>query len=242
MAMLDDAIYISNPVSGIVQRLTSIGTYASEFQLEGAHPDPRGLCVDEERRLYVVDGAAKSLAIFNKEGVRETYVTENLKDPRGVAATGGLVYVLDVDGIKIFDLKGAFSGAKAAGIFKDPRNIFYAEGQFYVADYGNGQAVILDKSTFTVKKTIKEPLVGPCDVSTDLQTREIYVADAAAGVVFHFNAEGDFVERIDPMTIKGFISPRAVRVRGSMIYVGDFERILGFKKGVLSIRPALKID
>ena len=242
MTMLDDAIYISNPVTGIVQRLTSIGTFASEFQLEGAHPDPRGLCVDEDRNLYVVDGAGTSLAIFNKEGVRVTYVTDNLKDPRAVAATGGLVYVLDVDGIKVFDQKGAFSGAKAAGLFKDPRSIFYAEGQFFVADYGNAQVLILDKSTMTVKKTIKEPLIGPCDVATDMQTREIYVADPAAGVVFHFNPEGDFVERIDPMTIKGFVSPRAVRVRGSMIYVGDFERILGFKKGVLSIRPALKID
>ena len=225
-----------------MQRLTSIGTYASEYQLEGAHPDPRGLTVDEDRRLYVVDGAAKTLAIFDKEGARELLITENLKDPRGVAATGGLVYVLDVDGIKVFDKKGAFSGVKAAGLFKDPRNIYFAEGLFYVADYGNGQVLILDKGTFAVKKTIKEPLVGPFDVSTDMQTHEIYVADPGAGVVFHFNADGDFVERLDPMTIKGFISPRAVRVRGSMVYVGDFERILGFKKGVLSIRPALKID
>jgi DNA-binding beta-propeller fold protein YncE len=242
MAIMEDAIYISNPVVGIVQRLTSIGTYSSEIGLEGAHADPRGVCVDEDKWLYVIDGSTKSLVIYNQEGVRQTVVSENLKDPRGVAATAGVVYVLDVDGIKVFDRKGAFSGAKAAGLFKDPKNIFSAHGMLYVADYGNGQVQILDKGDFAVRKVIKDPLVGPFDVSADLQTREIYVADPAAGVVFHFNDGGDFVERIDPMTIKGFISPRAVRVRGSMIYVGDYERILGFKKGVLAIRPALKID
>jgi hypothetical protein len=33
-----------------------------------------------------------------------------------------------------------------------------------------------------------------------------------------------------------------VLVLGDMVYVGDFDRILGFKKGVLTIRPSLRIN
>jgi hypothetical protein len=31
-------------------------------------------------------------------------------------------------------------------------------------------------------------------------------------------------------------------MHGDMLYVADYDRILGFKKGVLTIRPTLKID
>ncbi|MDH7515915.1 MAG: NHL repeat-containing protein [Bacteroidota bacterium] len=242
MAILDDALYISNPVIGIVQRLTSIGTYANEYRLEGENPCPRGLFIDEDRTLYVADGGAKNVRVFDREGKAVRTLSEEIRDPRGVACAGGSVYVLDADGIKVFDKKGAFVGHKAAGMFKDPKNISYANGSLYIADFGNARVQVLDARDFSVKRSITESLVSPWDAATDPATNEVYVADPGAGVVFHYSPDGTLIERIDPMTIKGFISPRCVRVRGPMIYVADFERILGFRKGVLTIRPALRIE
>ena len=242
MALLDDAIFISNPVIGIVQRLTSIGTYANEYNLPSGTFQPLGLCLENDRTMYIVDAGKNAVRVFNKEGHLERSLESELNDPRAVAAAGGHVYVLDAAGIKVFDRKGAFMGAKAAGVFKDPRNIYLSNGHLLVADFGNAQVQILDAGDFSVKKVIKENLVSPWDATVDASNGDIYVADPGAGVVFHYTADGGFVERIDPMTIKGFVSPRSVRVRGSMIYVGDFKRILGFRKGVLTIRPALRID
>ncbi|MBI5647061.1 MAG: NHL repeat-containing protein [Ignavibacteriae bacterium] len=242
MTMLDDAIFISNPLVGIVQRLTSIGKYANEYNTPGSPMLPLGLCVDDDRTLYVVDGNKKCVHVFNKDGVVAATLASELNDPRAVAVGPAGVYVLDAAGIKVYDKKGSFVAAKAAGLFKDPRNIFFNAGMLYVADFGNAQVQILDAGDMSVKRVIKENLVAPMDAAVDPSTGDVYVADPGAGVVFHYTTDGSFVERIDPITIKGFVSPRTVRIRGAMIYVGDFKRILGFRKGVLTIRPALRID
>ncbi len=241
MAILDDALFISNPVIGIVQRLTSIGAFTNEYQVEGPDASPRGIFVEPDRTLYIADAGSKSVKVMSREGHTLRTISAELRDPRAVTVAAGSVYILDVDGIKLYDKKGAFTGAKAAGLFKDPKNIYYSNGRLFVADFGNAKIQVLDAKDFSVKLEITENLVSPWDVATDPSNNDIYVADPGAGVVFHYDQSGNFIERLDPMTIKGFISPRSVRVRGSMIYVGDFERILAFRKGVLTIRPSLQI-
>jgi DNA-binding beta-propeller fold protein YncE len=155
-------------------------------------------------------------------------------------ADAATVYVLDKNGIACFDKQGGSKGVKATGLFKDPKGLYMEGNLLYVADFGNGQVQILEKGTFNVARVIKDQLVSPWGVCTDVGGH-VYVADPGAMAVFHYDGNGAFVERIDPITIKGFISPRAVLVRGETIYVGDFDRILGFKKGVLTIRPTMTI-
>ena len=242
MSMVDESLLISNPVIGIVQRISSVGSYINEVPVQGQNAIPRGLCVDEEKWLYVVDGGQNAVRIYNRDLLLERIISSELNDPRGVAASSGLVYVLDAEGIKVFDKKGTFQSAKAKGLFKDPKNLFLDDGSLYVADFGNGQVQVLNAKDFSPIRTIKEHLINPWDVCVDAQTKDIYVADPVVSAVLHYDLSGNFVERIEPITIKGFISPRAVRVRQNMVYVADFERILGFKKGVLSIRPALRIE
>jgi hypothetical protein len=242
MAMIDESLLISNPVVGIVQRISSVGSYINEVPVQGPNSIPRGLCVDEDHWLYVVDGGQNTVRIYNRDLQLERVITAELSDPRGVAAAGGLVYVLDAEGIKVFDKKGGFQKAHAKGLFKDPKNMFYDDGNLYVADFGNGQVQVLSTKDFTPARTIKDNLQNPWDVCVDAQTKDIYVADPVVSAVLRYDLSGNFLERIDPITIKGFISPRGVRVRQNMVYVADFERILGFKKGVLSIRPALRIE
>ena len=242
MAMVDESLLISNPVVGIVQRISSVGSYINEVPIQGQNTIPLGLCTDEEKWLYVVDGGQNAVRVYNRDYLLEHIISTELNDPRGVAAAAGLIYVLDIDGIKVFDKKGAFQGAHAKGMFKNPKNLFYDNGNLYVADFGNGQVQVVSAKDFSSIQVIKDNLISPWDVCVDVQNKDIYIADPGVSAVFRYDMSGAYLERIEPITIKGFISPRAVRVRQNMIYVGDYERILGFKKGVLSIRPALRIE
>jgi DNA-binding beta-propeller fold protein YncE len=240
MSIKDDGLLIVNSVVGIVQRLTSVGTYVSEIPIE-EKTDLRGVTADESY-TYVVDAASNSLRVFNTEDKIEKVISSDLDDPRDVAVDDTHVYVLDKVGISVFDKKLQPVGRKAGGLFRDPKGITVYGEKVYVADFGNGQVQVLDKSEMTSDQVIKDQLINPWGVAVDPENGDIYVADPGAGAVLHFDNGGGFVERIDPITIRGFVSPRDVQIRGDMVYVADFDRILGFKKGVLTIRPSLRIE
>lgn len=237
MTLIGDGMILVNPVLNIVQHLTGNGNFVNEIAAKDAAQNLRGVCTDEDKFIYVVDAATNAVRLYDRdEKLDHTFATE-INDPRGVAAAGGNVYILDADGIKVFSKKGDYIGAKATATFKDAKNIFFEGGNLYVADFGNGQVQVLDASSFSVKMVISDQLQHPFDVSTDPKTHDIYVADPAAGKVFRFDSKGKLQEQLEPITIRGFISPRAVRIRQDMVYVGDLDRILVFKKGVQAIRP-----
>ncbi|PLX24193.1 MAG: hypothetical protein C0600_13460 [Ignavibacteria bacterium] len=241
MAHRDDGLLIVSPVIGIAQRITSVGTYVSEISVDDENVCFRGIAADSEHS-YVVDAAAKALRVFDTQDRIQKVITADLEDPRDVAVDDSRIYVLDKSGIVVFDKQLNSLGRKAAGLFLDPKGLTVHGDKIYVADFGNGQVQVLDKSGFDVDQVIKDQLLKPWGVAVDPSNGDIYVADPGAVAVLHYDDGGGFVERIDPITIRGFISPRAVLVLGSMIYVGDFDRILGFKKGVLTIRPSLRIN
>jgi hypothetical protein len=241
MAVKDDGLLIVNPVVGIAQHITSVGTYVSELSIEDEETALRGIASDDEA-TYVVDAAANALRVFSAKDRVQKVITSDIEDPRDVAVDDSRIYVLDKAGIAVFDKNLSLIGRKAGGLFSDPKSIAVYGDRVYVADFGNGQVQVLSKSDFSTEQVIKDQLINPWGVGIDPANGDVFVADPAAAAVFHYDSDGNFVERIDPITIRGFVSPRAVTVRGDMIYVGDFDRILGFKKGVLTIRPSLRID
>jgi hypothetical protein len=236
----EDGLLIVNPIVGIVQRITSVGTYVSEISIE-EQTTLRGVDADETR-TYVVDAASNSLRVFDTNNKIEKSISSDLTDPRDVAVDDSRIYVLDKNGIAVFDKKLTLIKRYAGGLFRDARGIAVGVNRVYVADYGNGQVQVLNKSDFSVELVIKDDLINPSGVTVDAKSSDIYVADPAAVAVFHYDSDGLFIERIDPITIRGFISPRDVLFLNDMIYVADFDRILGFRKGVLTIRPSLRID
>ena len=241
MSVKDDGLLIVNPTVGIVQRITSVGTYVSEIPIE-EKTELRGVTSDE-MYTYVVDAASKSLRIYDSRDKVQKGISSDLEDPRDVAVDANRIYVLDKNGIAVFDKKNhALIKRYAGGLFRDPKGIDVAGDRVYVADFGNGQVQVLGKSDFSVEFVIKEDLVKPWGVTADAKSGDIYVADPGAVAVFHFDKEGGFIERIDPITIRGFVSPRDVLLLNDMVYVADFDRILGFRSGVLTIRPSLRID
>jgi DNA-binding beta-propeller fold protein YncE len=240
MAIKDDGLLIVNPVVGIVQRITSVGTYVSEIPIE-EKTKLRGVAAGNGF-TYVVDAENNSLRVFNIDDRVQKVVSTDLVDPRDVAVDDKYIYVLDKDGIAVFDLQLNFLDRKAGGLFRDPRGLSVLGDRVCVADFGNGQVQVLEKSDMSVDLVIKDELLNPTGVSIDPENGDIYVADPGAVAVLHFDSDGGFVERIDPITIRGFVSPRDVLILGDMVYVADFDRILGFKQGVLTIRPSLRID
>ncbi|MBR9977426.1 MAG: hypothetical protein KFH87_05005 [Bacteroidetes bacterium] len=241
MAKKDDGLLITNSRLGIVQRITSVGTYVSEITIE-ENTELRGVTADEQA-TYVVDAAHNSVRIFNLDDRPEKVITSEIDDPRDVAVDGNRVYVLDKNGIAVFDKQLAFIKRYCGGIFRDPRSFEVFGDRIIVGDFGNGQVQVLNKSDFSVEFVIKdEDLVSPWGVTVDPENGHIYVADPGAIAVLHYDQSGGFIERIDPITIRGFISPRDVLILKDIVYVADFDRILGFRKGVLSLRPYLRID
>jgi DNA-binding beta-propeller fold protein YncE len=215
----------------------------SEIQVEDANAALRGVATDDAGKTYVIDAGNSSLRVFDSKDKVERVVSEGLDDPRDVTVANGKVYVLDKNGIVVFDQKTlAPAGKKAGGLFRDAKSIAVFGDRLYVGDFGNGQVQVLLASDFSVDKVIKDNLIKPWGVTVDKKSGDIYVADPGAVAVLHFDKDGQFIERFDPITISGFISPRSVIMHGDMLYVADYDRILGFKKGVLTIRPTLKID
>ncbi|MBE0558188.1 MAG: hypothetical protein IH628_13230 [Proteobacteria bacterium] len=244
MCTKEDGLLIVNPLLNVVQGITSVGTYISEIQVSDEKAALRGVASDDEAgRSYVVDAGNNALNVYDRKDAVERTITQGLDDPRDVAVANGKIYVLDKTGIAVFDAKSLASiGRKAGGLFKDAKGLTAVGDKIYVADFGNGQVQVLSASDFSVDLVIKDDLVNPWGVAVEPKSGEIYVADPGAVAVFHFDSKGVFIERIDPITIRGFISPRGVLLRGDMLYVADLDRILGFKKGVLTIRPTLRIN
>lgn len=242
MTLLEENMIIVNPIIGIVQRVNSIGGFILEIPVQGPKSFPRGVCIGPEKKLYVVDGGEHNVRVYNFESQLELIVSGSFKDPRGVAVDEqGTMYILDPEGIHLFSAKGDEQEIVAKGTFKDPRNI-YMHGNFcYVTDAGQGKLFVLNRKSFVVERTITENLVKPWDVCVENKSGDIYVADPGAAAVFQYDKTGMYIDKIDPLTVNGFISPRAVRVREGNIIVGDLERILIFKKEALSVRPSLQI-
>lgn len=242
LTLFDENMVVVNPVIGIVQRVNSIGGFIFEIPVQGPKSIPRGVCIGPNKSLYVVDGGENVVRVYNRESQLEMIVSGNMKDPRGIAVNEqGDMFIVDPQGIQIYNKKGEEQQVVATGLFKDPRNIYLHGNSFYVTDAGQGKLFVLNKGSFAVEKTITENLVKPWDVTVDQKSGDIYVADPGAALVLQYDKKGSYIDKIDPLTVNGFISPRAVRVREGNIIVGDFERILIFKKEALSVRPSLQI-
>src|SRR5262249_7126382 len=128
--------------------------------------DPKNVAVGPDGRLYVVEGRAARVTVFNKDGSfaaswgAQGAADGQFQEPWGVAvAPNGNVYVADTwnHRIQYFDPSGKFLGkwgklgdAKGRtdtdqGIFWGPRSIaINPQGEVYVTDTGNKRVQVFD--------------------------------------------------------------------------------------------------
>ncbi len=242
MTLLKDNIVVSNPVVGVVQWLNSIGEYTLEIALQGQRSEPRGTAFLSDNTMLVVDGGENAVRMYNREAELERIFSGSLKDPRDIAVDEkDMIYVLDQEGVKVFDKFGKEQDGGARGLFKNARHMLYTANGLYVSDERAGKVFLLDPQGLSVRKEFKEGFVHPAGMALDEKTGELYITDPGANVVIKYNKDGVLEDYIDPVTINGFISPRCVLITDDRIIVGDYERILIFQKNSLTVRPSLEI-
>lgn len=176
---------------------------------------PLGLDVDAAGNLYVADGTAKTIMVYDRDGkylrrIGGPKVFDRLSSVT-VDAAGARVFVTDIGGVSsdqhkihVFDIN---SGAQlfvlgkrgiGPGEFNLPRDVAIgSNGQIYVVDGGNFRVQIFDRSgkfmsSFgSVGKQLGN-FARPKEIATD-PAGNVYVVDAAFGNFQIFTAEGDLL-------------------------------------------------
>jgi DNA-binding beta-propeller fold protein YncE len=218
IAVRQGRLYVSDPVAGTVKlfdipgrRFVAIGPDPQEQLVQ-----PLGIDVDEQFNLYVVDGAARDVKIYDAGGkfVRRLGGPKDFFRPSGVAASpdGERVYVVDTGGVArkeehrirvyaartgqhLFDIGRR---GTADGEFNLPRDVTLApDGHLYVVDSGNFRVQVFDRDGKFVRAfgSIGRQFgnfARPREVAVDRQGA-IYVSDAAFGNTQIFNAGGELL-------------------------------------------------
>lgn len=150
-------------------------------------------------------------------------------------------YTTSVDGTWIRTQNAYMSGdiyLKDAGL-SNPNDIFERNGRLYVADTGNGRVVVLDPESGRVVKTVGQgELIQPLGVFVTPE-EEVYVADAGAGAVYAYGADGRRFLTIERPATQNFSSesvfqPSNVTVSSLghifVVGIGAYEGIMQFDK------------
>lgn len=217
IAVRQGRLYVSDPVAGTVKlfdipgrRFVTIGPDPQEQLVQ-----PLGIDVDEQFNLYVVDGAARDVKIYDDAGkfLRRLGGPKDFFRPSGIAASpdGERVYVVDTGGVARTEHRirvyAARTGAHlfdigrrgtADGEFNLPRDVTMApDGRLYVVDSGNFRVQVLDRDGKFVRAfgSIGRQFgnfARPREIAVDRQGA-IYVSDAAFGNTQIFNAAGELL-------------------------------------------------
>lgn len=182
---------------------------------DGQLTKPLGLDVDDAGTLYVADGTAKQIVVFDRDGK----FLRKIADPKDFARlssvtvdpAGKRLYVVDIGGVgsdlhrvRVFD---AVSGRHlhdigkrggGPGEFNLPRDVAVSRsGQLYVVDGGNFRVQVFEsngkylQSFGAVGKQLGN-FARPKEVATDRQGN-VYVVDAAFGNFQIFSADGELL-------------------------------------------------
>lgn len=210
-------VFVGDTVNHVVmafdipgQRFFKIG----EEEL-GALSMPLGMDVDKQGNLYVVDGIAKRVTVYDRDGkfLRSIAGPTWFNKPAGLAvdASGRRVYVVDIGGVqsqehrvRVFDAQSGehlFDFGKRGdqpGEFNLPRDITVApDDSLYVVDGGNFRVQKFrdDGTLISVFGSIGRQsgqFSRPKEAAVD-QAGNVYVADAAFGNFQIFNPDGQLL-------------------------------------------------
>ncbi len=255
-------IFISDTVNRRVavldfpqQRYYEIGTTGI-----GRLAKPLGLTTDAVGHLYVVDGTAKQIQVYDLEGghLKSIGTGEVLQRPSGVAVTpdGARIYVVDTGGvssddhaIRVFDAAGEHlfdigTRGKEEGKFNLPLMVTMSSDRLlYVSDTGNFRVQVFDADGNFIRSfggIGRRPgqFSHPKGIAVDAEGR-VFVADSGFANIQIFDDQGRVLLFIGERNERGgpgqYILPAgiSVDVDGRIYTVDQF-----FRK-VDVFRPAL---
>lgn len=214
----------------------------------GALVIPMGLDVDAKGNLYVVDGSAKQVQVYDKDGnfLRSLAGGKMFSRPSGIAvdADGSRIYVVDTgavtneehrvrvfdarDGRHLFDIGKRGSGP---GEFNLPRDAAIGhDGLLYVVDGGNFRVQVFTPDgtfvrTFGAIGRRSGQFSRPKEAAADADGN-VYVIDSAFGNFQIFTAEGQLLlsvgSRSETDGMAKYMLPSGIAIDGDgRVYVVD---------------------
>jgi DNA-binding beta-propeller fold protein YncE len=181
----------------------------------GALRKPFGLDVDADGNLYVADGTARTIMVYDRDGKFQRRIGSSKWFDRLSSVTVDSerkrLYVTDIGGVdsqnhrvRVFDaVKGDHlmdigQRGRGDGQFNLPRDAAVGkDGRLYVVDGGNFRVQVFDRDGKFLKsfgKVGKAPgtFARPKEVATD-PDGNVYVVDTAFGNFQIFNPEGELL-------------------------------------------------
>jgi len=246
-------IYVSDTVSRHVHMIDLVEKKYLEIGIKGNGrlTKPLGLDIDEQGRLFVCDGSANRVVVFNRDGEYITAVggDDMLERPSGVtvSADGSRIYVVDTGGVKsqdhrvrIFSLDGEHLGdigtrGAGPGEFNLPLAAdLDSDGVLRVLDTGNFRVEVFSPELKIVNSFGKPGRYAgqfshAKGIATDFDGR-IYVSDTGFGVVQVFSSDGRILmslgDRSEQPGPGVFLLPAgvAVDIDGRVYVVDQFYR------------------
>ena len=263
-------VYVSDTVSHRVavfdfprQTFFEIGTEGM-----GRLAKPFGLAADRQGHLYVTDGAAKRVHVYDLDGhyVRSIGDEKTLERPSSVAVSqdGALIYVVDTGGVKsdqhrirVFDRDGRHVrdiGKRGGGPseFNLPLNAEVApDGKLYVVDTGNFRVQVFSAdgaflSSFGSPGRRPGNFSHPKGIAIDREGK-VFITDTAFGNFQIFDASNRLLMFIGERSDQGgpgqYLLPAGIAVDDDgRVYVVDqfFTKIDVFRPAGLAPAGAPK--
>ena len=167
----------------------------------GELSNPYAVAIDENsNHIYVTERYPARMSIFTESGeFLNVFTHEHMKDPCGIAILRNNVYVSDtgVNGVFHFKIEAdmrldaALVGRGSGdGKFDSPQQLTVsANGNVFVADYGNHRVQILDESLHFQRSIKHDSMRNPRDVK--LTNDEVFVLTESSPCVIVFSHAGE---------------------------------------------------
>jgi DNA-binding beta-propeller fold protein YncE len=242
-------IYVGDTVSRKVHVFDYTAKQYSAFGTEGIGKlaKPLGMAADATGRIYVCDGTAKRILVYDADGnyLKSIAGGDHVKRPSGVAvnAAGTRIYVVDTGGVKtsehavrVFDGDGNHLfdiGVRGIepGQFNLPLTADVGpDGKLYVTDAGNFRVQVFSPdgeflSAFGSLGRGPGQFSHPKGIAVD-HTGKVFVADTGFGNFQIFDGEGRILMFIGDRDERGgpgkFLLPAGIDVDADgRVYVVD---------------------